>query len=427
MKFLFLPVLLFSLTASFGQFPNIKIDERAENNYACEPSIAINPKNPKNIVAASVKDNVYVSIDGGLTWDKKKIVSPLGVYGDPVVIADSKGTFFYFHLSDPTGEGWKNEKSLDQIVCHVSEDGGKTWDNGYPIGYNPPKDQDKPWATTDSKGNVYVAWTQFDKYMSEDPACESRILLSTSSNGRKWEKPVVISQAPGNCLDDDKTVSGGMPAISDDKRMYVTWAQNGKIFMDRSFDGGNMWLTNDIEVVEQPGGWDYKIPGHDRSNGLPMVVLEKTKSERKGLLFISWADQRAGVDNTDVFLIRSNNFGDNWTLPVKVNSDTGKKHQYMPSMVIDNVTGYIYVLFYDRRNYDDNQTDVYLAYSVDSGTTFKDVKISDTSFVPEETSFFGDYIQVAAHKGVIAAVWTRMDSGKTSVMSSVFTHEQLTK
>jgi hypothetical protein len=31
---------------------------------------------------------------------------------------------------------------------------------------------------------------------------------------------------------------------------------------------------------------------------------------------------------------------------------------------------FFYFIFYDRRNYDDKTTDVYLAYSVDGGETF---------------------------------------------------------
>lgn len=411
---------------AFAQFKNVIVDQGGGGNYACEPSVAINPRNTKNIVAVSVMNNIYVSTDAGLTWEKKKIESPYGVYGDPVIVSDPRGNFYYFHLSDPTGEGWKNEKSLEQIVCHVSGDGGKTWDSGSPIGANPPKDQDKPWAFVDSKGDIHIAWTQFDKYNSTDPSCESVILYSSSSNGKKWSKPLPISNKRGGCTDDDNTVAGGVPAVSDDKKMYVAWAHDEKIYMDRSFDGGNMWLSNDIEIARQPGGWKFDVSGHDRCNGLPAVVIDKTKSERKGMLYVVWSDQRNGKENTDVWFIRSNNFGDNWTTPYRINDDTGLGHQYLPAITIDNVTGYIYILFYDRREDEENlKTDVYLAWSKDAGATFKNIKLSDQSFMPDQAVFFGDYIGIHAHKGTVAAVWTRVDDGKTAVVSSVFTDAML--
>lgn len=409
-----------------AQFKNIKLDENSPTSRACEPAITINQRDPQNIVAASVLDNIYVTHDGGKTWTSRKVTSPMGVYGDPVLLSDTKGDLYYFHLSDPTGEGWRNPKSLDQIVCHVSGDGGDTWDEGHAIGYNPPKDQDKPWATVDGKGNLYVTWTQFDQYANPDPNCQSYILYSTSSNGRKWSDPVTISQTPGNCLDDDNTAEGAMPAVSDDKKIYVTWANQNKIFMDRSFDGGGMWLSNDLAIVAQPGGWAMDIPGHQRCNGMPVTVVDRSKSPTKGSLYMVWADQRNGENDTDIWFARSHNFGDNWTSPQRINDDGVGKHQYMPWMAIDQTTGYLYILYYDRRAYDDLQTDVYLAYSTDGGNSFKNIKISEQPFTPDAAVFFGDYTNIAAHKGIIAPVWTRMDQGKTSVWTTIITQEALT-
>ena len=258
-------LLLFIFTVSVNaQFKNIKLDEATEGNQVAEPSIAINRKDPKNIVAASRLDNIYYTVDGGLTWEKTKVKSPYGVYGDPVLVSDDKGNMYSFHLSDPTGEGWKNEKSMEHIICHVSKDGGKTWDEGNSVGSNPPKDQDKPWATVDSKGNVLVAWTQFDKYGSADSTCQSNIMLSSSANGKKWSKPVQLTQTPGNCIDGDDTAEGAVPAVAPDGKMFVAWANQKKIWLDRSFDSGGFWLTNDIKIADQPGGWDLKIPGHER-------------------------------------------------------------------------------------------------------------------------------------------------------------------
>jgi hypothetical protein len=427
-RFSFCVLTSFYLTISvFGQFKNITLDERADKNLSCEPVIAINPKNPLNIVAASALDNVYFSLDGGATWQKKKISSPFGVYGDPVLLADSKGIFYYFHLSDPTGEGLKNDKSLDAIICQVSEDGGKTWDIGNPIGVNIPKDQDKPWADINSKGEIAVAWTQFDKYKGEDPQCKSLILLSTSSNGKKWSKPTEISGSPGNCLCDNNTVAGAMPAISDDKRMYVAWASKEKILLDRSFTNGSMWLTEDMEIGKQNGGWNLKIPGHEKSNGLPVLKMDRTKTNHAGLLYMVWAEQVKDKSDTDIRFVRSNQYGDFWTSPLKIGEDKNNRYQYMPSMCVDQATGMVYVLYYDRSDYEDNQTDVVLAYSVDTGSTFKTVKISETPFIPEENSFFGDYLGIAAYKGVITPIWTRMDGRKTTVMTSVIKQADLPK
>ncbi len=428
MRAYFLSLLILLSISSFAQFKNSKLDEQSDANVAVQTSIAVNHKDPLNIVAASSLDNIYTTKDGGLTWKKTKVTSPSGVYGEPVLISTDKGTFYYFHLSDPTGEGLKNEKSLDHIVCHESNDGGETWDEGSIIGSNAPKDQSKPWVSLDNKDNLVVTWTQFDKYNDADPNCQSLILMSTSSNGKKWSKPFQISQTPGDCTNGDNTTMGALPAINEDgKKMFVAWANQGKIFLDRSFDGGNMWLSNDIAVTEQKGGWDLKVPGHDRCNGLPILMIDKSKSPHKGSLYLAFSDQRKGETNTDVWFVRSMNFGDNWTDPMKMGKDSLNRHQYLPWMTVDQTTGYIYIVYYDRSNYADNQTDVYLAYSINGGLSFKNSKISETPFTPTDTKSFTDYNNIYAHKGIITAIWTRMDDGKTSVWTAIIKQDDLIK
>ena len=39
------------------------------------------------------------------------------VFGDPCVISSPTGDFYYFHLSDPEGQGWRSDMLLDRIVC----------------------------------------------------------------------------------------------------------------------------------------------------------------------------------------------------------------------------------------------------------------------------------------------------------------------
>ncbi|MFZ6012250.1 MAG: glycosyl hydrolase, partial [Bacteroidota bacterium] len=83
-SWLVLAVLIPALNISVAQVKNIRLDEQGTDNpYICEPSIAINPRDPKNIVAASVLNNIYYTKDGGLTWQKHKMTSSFGVYGDP--------------------------------------------------------------------------------------------------------------------------------------------------------------------------------------------------------------------------------------------------------------------------------------------------------------------------------------------------------
>ena len=148
MKLLSLTLLLVVQLTAFAQFKNIKLAEQVEGVYPpVEPSIAINKKNPKNIVAGVVLDRAIYTMDGGETWSESKLESPYGVFGDPALVSDAKGQIYYFHLADPSKQSGSNEDKLDRIVCQKSTDGGKTWSEGASIGNNPPKDQDKAWPT----------------------------------------------------------------------------------------------------------------------------------------------------------------------------------------------------------------------------------------------------------------------------------------
>ncbi len=130
------------------------------------------------------------------------------------------------------------------------------------------------------------------------------------------------------------------------------------------------------------------------------------------MIYLVWADKRQGDKGSDVWLTRSSNYGDNWTTPLRINADAKGHHHYLPWMTIDQTTGNIYIVYYDRSAYDDTQTDVYLAYSTDTGSSFKTVKISDSTFTA--TPVDGAVIRtfIAAHKGIVTPVWTRTDNGK---------------
>jgi len=404
-----------------SQFKNIRLAEQTEGHYPpLEPSIAINKANPLNIVVGIVLDKVVTTADGGRTWKESKLTSPFGVYGDPAVISNAKGSLFYFHLSDPGGRGQGDSTWLDRIVSHKSVDDGESWTDGESIGHQPPANQDKPWPAVHPKKNfMCVTWTQFDKYGSKDPNCQSNILFSKSLNGNHWSKPVQINESPGDCQDDDFTAEGAVPAIGADGKIYVAWANRGNIYFDRSFDDGNNWLQNDLLIAKQEGGWSLDVPGIQRSNGLPVLAIDNGVTRSKGMLYLLYSDQKNGKDDTDIWLIRSLNRGDYWSKPQRVNKDSTRSHQFLPWISVDPTDGHVYIVYYDRRNHTDNQTDVYLAYSFDSGKTFSEIKISESAFLPDGQKFFGDYTNIDAYGGIIAPVWTRMDNGRTSVWTTI--------
>ena len=137
------------------------------------------------------------------------------------MINDYKGNFYYFHLSD-----FKNGTWIDRIVAQKSSNKGKKWKLDTYMGKNGIKAQDKEWGVVDKQnGNIYVTWTQFDKYESKLPEDKSLILFSKSINeGKSWSTPTVLSKYAGDCLDNDNTVEGAVPCVGINGEVNVAWA-----------------------------------------------------------------------------------------------------------------------------------------------------------------------------------------------------------
>jgi len=420
--------IILSSSVIFGQSSYTNVQIRS-TSYG-EVSIEINPKNTDQLVGGCNINLVFYSTNGGLNWTNGTISnSQWGVWGDPVLVADTAGNFYYTHLSNTStnnGGYW-----IDRIVCQKSTNGGVTWNNpGSYTYFNPPRaQQDKQWMAVDfthgSRGNwSYITWTQFDHYNGTLPTDSSNILFARSTNGGlNWAGVMRINDRAGDCIDDDNTVEGAVPSVGPNGEVYVAWAgplgpNNYKIFFDKSTDGGNTWLANDIVVASQPGGWGYDVAGINRSNGLPFSVADYSNGPYRGTIYINWTDSVSPGDH-DVRIAKSTNGGLNWSAPIRVNNDPPGKEQFLTAMTIDQITGHIYIIFYDRRNYSDIQTDVYLARSTNGGASFTNERISASPFTPNTITFFGDYIDIAAHNGIVRPVWQSLVGTNVSLWTAI--------
>lgn len=405
-------LLLFAGTVNSQTFPNILLSSTGSPN---EPSICMDPKNPDIIVAGSNLNFYYYTTNGGYNWTRGTLTSTYSVWGDPSIAVDTNGHFYYGHLTNPSGSYF-----IDRIVVQKSTNGGANWNNGAYAGYIPPKQQDKEWICVDRRNNhLYMTWTQFDSYGSTNQNDSSVILFSKSTDaGESWSNALRINKKAGNCVDEDETVEGAVPCTGPNGEVYTSWSGPLGIVFDKSLDGGATWLPDDKFVTTQPGGWDYGIPGIYRANGLPVTACDVSSGPYRGNIYINWTDQRNGTLDTDVWLIKSTDGGDTWGTVKRVNDDPAGKQQFFTWMTIDQTNGYLYFVYYDRRNYTGNQTDVYMARSTDGGETFTNFKVSESSFTPTSGTFFGDYTNITAHAGRVRPIWARL-SGSMSIYCAI--------
>ncbi len=121
-----------------------------------------------------------------------------------------------------------------------------------------------------------------------------------------------------------------------------------------------------------------------------------------GSVYIAWTDMSLG--DPDVLFSSSSDGGLTWTPPVRVNQDpigTGIAYdQWAPHMRVDDATGDITIIYYDKRNDPANTlTETWSSTSSDCGVTWTDCivslagptqPISNTPIPP--TLFIGDYL-----------------------------------
>jgi hypothetical protein len=392
---------------SEAQYTNILIDDI---NYPTEPSIGINLLNINSMAAAGNSDNSYYSTDGGLTWITGIINSAPTSGGDPCLVTDLSGNFYYFHMT----------MGRDKIYCQKSSDGGLSYNNGSFAWNNNNLTQDKEWATFDPvSSNLYVTWTEYDNQAFDD---SNRIFFAKSTDfGNSFSNAMRINSKAGT---GDYPLLDPHPFTGPNGELYVTFTDSNGIRFNRSLDYGNTWLSVEPVIESNIPARYYGVIGSYKPSAMPYSSCDRSNSPYRGNLYVSWCDNRNGNSNSDVFIIKSTDGGNSWSSAMKVNSDTTSNHQYHNAMSVDQTNGYIYIVYYDRRNYVSNDSsDVYVSKSIDGGTSWTDIKVSSSGFFFDSNGlvFDGDYIDIAAHAGIVRPIWTRVDTIGGIVRTGIWT------
>jgi len=402
-----------------------------------EVSVAINPKNPDNIIGASFAVGKpplarygsynYASMDGGKTWKTVPVADPKNLtQGDDVVYFGDDGTAYHIHLSFDGISVARPRRAESGMLVETSIDGGLTWTNAV-AAINHENSvtpfEDKPGIVVDNspsskyKGNVYVAWTRFDVYGSNDPNCHSNIYFTRSTDhGKSFAMPVNISDSVGDCRDSDNTVEGAVPAVAPNGDVYIVWAGPLGLVFKKSSNGGESFSKEKV-ISDMPGGWDFSVDGLKRANGMAVTGVDLSLGPRRGTLYVNWIDARNG--DPDVFVMSSNDGGETWSAPVRVNDDLvkNKKDQFFTWMSVDPTDGSVNVVFYDRRDTAGATTRLIMARSVDGGKTFVNHRIDVPDFKCDNNTFFGDYIGISAYGGRVIPMFMHFDEKKKLVVS----------
>jgi hypothetical protein len=381
--------------------------------YFTEPSIAVNPLNPNQVVAA-FQDNAHIaySTDAGKHWQLASGIAPPDwrVSGDVSVTYDNQGHAIISYMAfDKLGSFnyWAHNSSRNGLHIRRSLDGGQNWESSdIPVILQPDEAtvpwEDKPYIVADNShgpfaGNLYIGWTRWN-------LADSEILLSRSTDdGKTWSKPLEIDSVRGLPRDDNGAVEGFAGAVGPDGTLYVVWADGNHIIFTTSHDGGKTFTPAQEIIKTAP--IMFQVEAVARSNGFPQIGIDP-RGGKASRLFVSWSDYRNG--DVDVFCSTSVDQGATWTPAVRVNSDAmhNGADQYFQWLAVDPSDGSADIVFYDRRGDPQNRKQiVVLAHSTDGGQSFENFAWTDTPF-DAQSVFMGDYTGLTAWGGKVYGVWT---------------------
>jgi hypothetical protein len=383
-----------------------------EPGFFTEPSIAVNPLNPNQVVAA-FQDNAHIaySTDAGNHWQLAEGIAPPDwkVSGDVSVTYDNKGHAILCYMAfDRLGtfNYWAHNSSRNGLHVRRSLDGGQHWEaKDIPVILQPDRPtvpwEDKPYIVADNShgryaGNLYIGWTRWN-------LADSEILLTRSTDdGQTWSEPNEIDNVRGLPRDDNGALEGFAGTVGPDSTLYVVWADGNHIVFTESHDGGKTFSRTRNIINTAP--IMFQVEAVARSNGFPQIAIDPRG--KNGRLYVTWSDYRNG--DVDVFCSTSPDRGRTWSPAVRVNSDPlhDGADQYFQWMTVDPSDGSAYVVFYDRRGDPQNRKQIVtLARSSDGGKSFINYAWTDDPFDAQGV-FMGDYTGLTAWDGRVYGVWT---------------------
>mgnify|MGYP006277958059 FL=1 len=391
------------------QSENSVFVDPGDNNYV------LNSNNSTSWSGGSVGSlygaNYFQSADGGLTWGGSQQGAGGSNSGDPTTAINHSGRQFVGYIHDNYGQG----------VSY--SDNGVNWTPvlvaNAPGGWGSLLDKNHLWIdnspTSFYQGNLYNAWTPFGG--TNDTEIE---IARSSDDGVSWSSVQNISSA----VNAGSHNQGVHIQTGPDGEVYVAWSiydswpsDETAIGFAKSTNGGNTYTPATRIITNIKGIRNSETSKNHRVNSFPVMAADISTGPYRGNIYIVWTNiGTPGINsgtNRSVYMSRSEDGGNTWISPVRVNQGPFQngKEAYFPWITCDPETGTLSVVFYDDRNTSSSSCEVFVANSFDAGNTWEDFKVSDVSFTPAPIpglagGYMGDYLGIAARGGIVYPCWT---------------------
>ena len=383
-----------------GFTPNVRVtDGTTPFSHHVEPFVVVDAQGRLFVgwKEADTSDGVGVrvgfsrSLDGGATWSPNILMDRMyRSQSDPWLALDDSGRLYFGRLEF-------SEALLQNqgVVVSRSGDGGASW--------GAPSDADDlPLAFVDKSSlasDGALLYAGYTALIATGRTPEANIRVATSSDGgHSWSASVPVSdRATTNPL-------GVVLSAAPGGVVHAAWWDpgSGNVLSDRSVDGGRTWRS-DSRVNPLPGS----ASGSSVNTwALPLPSIVTTP---RGDVLLAWTEG-IGAD-LDILVSRSDDSGNSWGKPVRVNDDTSGREQWQPALAV-GPDGTIHIAWLDNRTGNYN---VFYATSKDGRRWSSNQRVTDAE-TPSAFQRPGDYLGLAIDSsGSAYAVWTDGRGGNLEV------------
>lgn len=434
---------------------------------ATEPSIAVDPKDPRHIAITSFYDfwfdsagaagrraSLFVSADGGLSWSRQDTIPPgPGVVSLNRSFGPCDQTVDYGNHHQLAGVFLICTQKTTYVITGSTTDPTRpsawTWcADGAPScpaqpGPNSAVDQPQLLVNRDpqhpSRDNTYVAYDNFFGLPGGQFASESHVAVA-SGTPLRFSRDVIAGLAqplatnPGLRLGKDPR-TGAMYALYE--RSATTGARPKKIvtyMLNRSVDGGRTWSLNGaangipIATTLSEQAPYYKFCG---VNALLGGVDALGVDPRNGDVYVAYGDDRSGRLGNEIFLKRVTTGKSGGVTVGAASRVTAAPEAALPAVAV-TTTGKVGVLYDTCEGATPGGLPRFtarLARSSNSGRSFSTVVLSRflSSRQPDPKDLrqrvLGDYQQLKAVGGTLYGVFSGNRAsfgGKVSTTDPIF-------
>ncbi len=376
---------------------------------ANETSIAVDPTNPNRIVIGwrqfdTVTNNFRqagygYSLDGGLTWTFPGVLNPGVFRSDPVLDFDAEGNLYYNSL--------KGDFSCD---VYKIDDGGVVW--GAPVSAH---GGDKQWMRIDrtdgiGAGNIYSNWNL------SFTTCSPGDFTRSIDGGASFEDCIPVIEAP----------RWGTLAVDAEGILYTVGASGGGLILAKSTmaQDPNFPVTWDSSTSVDLDG-NLAIGGSVNPQGLlgqMWVDVDISGGPGHGNIYILASVNRNSIsDQGDVMFAKSTNGGDTFSVPKRINTDSGTDNvQWFGTMSVAP-NGRIDVVWLDTRDAPagTNDSRLYYSFSEDQGDTWSSSEALSIAFDPNigypQQNKMGDYFDMISDNEGVHLAWANTINGGQDV------------